>query len=393
MSNNNGFGNSLTVRPVTKFGYKALLGTMDLESLYRAYKIARKHNRRSEDMVAFEVDLYPNLCRLRDQVNARSYIPLHNYSFMHRRSMKPREVFAAEPELKILMAFALSRISPLIEAHLSPRTFNNRVGMGAHLAINTLINDIYEVSHGYTRPSWIIKIDYKGYFPNMRRDYAWELVSGIVLQEYHAADKDDVLYCLKVACFCSPARSRRKSPLWEWADYPDYKSVYLRPAGVGGLIGFTFWQMVASLYPAELDRFMGENISRFFSRYVDDTVIVTDNKEAVLAQLPELRRRAAAIGITIHPTKFYCQPYEHGVEFLGYHILPGRIHLKRRTIERALTVAHSKDRGRRNYMNAINSYLGIIKGSSDLSAAREVLDAVRRTGFVKDYENYKINIL
>jgi hypothetical protein len=81
------------------------------------------------------------------------------------------------------------------------------------------------------------------------------------------------------------------------------------------------------------------------------------------------------------------------VEFLGYHILPGRIHLKRRTIERALAVAHSKDRGRRNYMNAINSYLGIIKGSSDLAAAREVLDAVRRTGFVKDYENFKINIL
>ena len=51
---------------------------MDLESLYTAYKASRKHNRRSEDMVAFEVDLYANLCQLRDQIDTRSYVPLHN---------------------------------------------------------------------------------------------------------------------------------------------------------------------------------------------------------------------------------------------------------------------------------------------------------------------------
>ncbi len=393
MSNNNGFTNSLTVRPVTKFRYKAkTLGMMDLESLYKAYRIARKHNRRSEDMVAFELDLYPNLCRLRDHINERSYTPLHNYSFMHRRSQKPREVFAAEPPLKVMMAFALSRISPLVEAHLSPRTFNNRVGMGAHLAVNTLVEDIYEVSQGYTGPCWLIKIDYKGYFPNMNRDYAWRQVLDIVQNEYHAADRDDVLYCLHVACFCDATHSARKSPIWEWADYPAYKSVYMRPAGVGGMIGFTFWQMVAGLYPVEVDRFMSQNISRRFVRYVDDTVIVTDNKESALAQLSELRRRLAGIGITLHPSKFYCQPYQHGVEFLGYYILPGRIHIKRKIIRRAIDVARSHERGRRNYADSINSYLGMIKSTSDLRQAKAVLDAVARKRFEKDYDNYIIKI-
>lgn len=365
---------------------------MDLESLHRAYRVSRKHNRRSEDMVSFEVDLYSNLVELCGQINARSFVPLHNYSFMHRRSEKPREVFAAEPPLKVMMAFALSRISPLVEARLSPRTFNNRVGMGSHLAVNTLVSDIYEVSEGYTKPCWIIKLDYKGYFPNMRRDYAWQLVLDIVQQEYHAADKDDVLYCLYVACFCDPRRSARKSPFWEWSDYPAYKSVYMRPAGVGGLIGFTFWQMIAGLYPVEVDRFVEQNISRHFVRYVDDTVIVTDNKESALAQLPELRRRLAAIGINLHPRKFYCQPYQHGVEFLGYHVMPGRIHLKRRIIQRAMAVAATGERGKHNYMDAINSYLGMIKSTSDLRLAKDLLDAVKRPGFKKDYVNYKITI-
>ena len=248
---------------------------MDVESLYEAYKVSRKHNRRSEDMVAFEVDLYANLHELCRQINARSYIPLHNYSFMHRRSQNPREVFAAEPNLKVMMAYSLSRIHPLIERHLSDRTFNNRIGKGAQLAVNTVANDIYEVSEGYTKPCWIIKVDYKGYFPNMNRDIAWKKVSDIIDNEYRNSDKPDVLYCLKSACFCSPQRSKRKSPLWEWNDYPSYKSVYYRPAGIGGLIGFTFWQCVASLYPHDVDKFVEENISAHFARYVDDTVCRT----------------------------------------------------------------------------------------------------------------------
>lgn len=363
---------------------------MDLESLFTAYKASRKHNRRSEDMVAFEIDLYANLRELKTKIDNRSYLPLHNYSFMHRRSGKPREVFAAEPELKVMMAFALERIAPCIEKSLHPRTFNNRIGMGAQLAVNTLIEDIYEVSEGYTKPCQIIKVDYKGYFPNMDRDVAWRMVSDIVNKEYHGADKDDVLYCLMVACFTDSRRSKRKSPLWEWADYPAYKSVYLRDPGIGGFIGYTFWQMIASLYPTDIDRFVEKNISRHFVRYVDDTTIVTDNPEMVRAMIPEYRRRLKEIGITLHPKKYYDQPYQHGVESLGYYIRPGRVHIKRRTVGKAMVVVASRQRGRRNYFDAINSYLGMIKASSDIGKAKELLDAVQRKGFEKDYKNYKL---
>jgi len=390
ISNNNNFSNELAARPVTKFKYKSIHWEMDLVSLEQAYKASRKHNKRSEDMVSFELDKYARLRRLRDEINARSYTPLHNYSFMHRRGQKPREVFAAEPELKIMMSFALSNIAPLIEAQLSQRTFNNRVGMGSQLAVNTIIEDIYTVSKGCTRPCWIIKVDYKGYFPNMNQDIAFQKVLDIVKEGYHRHDKQEVIYCLSVACFYNPEHSRRKSPIWDWNDYPSYKSVYYRPAGIGGFIGYTFWQMVASLYPAEIDKFVEESITPHFARYVDDTLMVTDNKEMALAMIPELRRRLADIGITLHPKKFYCQKYEHGVEFLGYRVFTDRLHLKMRTIARALGVARSKERGRRNYVDAINSYLGMIKSTSDLKWARAVLDAVDKKWATKDYENYKI---
>lgn len=37
---------------------------------------------------AFEVDLYANLRMLKDKLDSGSYLPLHNYSFMHRRTRK-----------------------------------------------------------------------------------------------------------------------------------------------------------------------------------------------------------------------------------------------------------------------------------------------------------------
>lgn len=364
---------------------------MDLEDLYMAHNASRKHNKRSEDMVAFEIDLYANLCENHEKIESGSYIPLHNYSFMNRRSQAPREVFAAEPELKEMMSYALTRLMPFIENHLSPRTFNNRIGMGAQLAVNTLIEDIYTVSRGYTHPCVIIKLDYKGYFPNMVQEIAFRQFLDIIDKDYHGPDKDDIIYCLEVACFTSARRSRRKSPLWEWNDYPDYKSVYNRPPGIGGFIGYTFWQTVASLYPTDADRYVAEYMSPNFERYVDDTAIVTDDKEMALAAIPGLRKVLWRLGITLHPKKFYCQPYEHGVEFLGYHIIPpDRIHMKNTTISRAMQVAQSRGRGKDNYINAINSYLGMIKGTSDMAKARELLDLVNRPWIGKDYQNLKI---
>lgn len=388
----NSVRHAFTARPVSKLEstIKKVL-KMDELVIEKAYKSARKHNRRSEDMLFFELDKYARIARLAKSMNMRSYIPGSNYSFIHRRGNKPREVFAAEPELKIIMAFLLGRIGPLMEKHLTPYTYNNRIGMGTQAAVNKVAENIYACSHGYTRPCWIIKLDYKGYFPNINQDLAYAQVKRIIDEEYKGPDKDEVYYSLSLSCFCNPSRSYRKSPLWEWQDIPSYKSVYTRTPGVGGFIGYHFWQIEASLYPADIDRFIAENITPYYVRFVDDCVLITDNKEATLAMIPELRRRLAEIGITLHPRKFYCQPYEHGVEFLGYHILPGRIHMKRQTIGKALAAAKRKGAGRRRYIDSINSYLGMIKGTSDLRQARAVLDAVR-PDFTKDYTNYKIAI-
>lgn len=41
-------------------------------------------------------------------------------------------------------------------------------------------------------------------------------------------------------------------------------------------------------------------------------------------------------------------------------------------------------------MDAINSYLGLIKATSDRYKAVQLLDAVKRKGFIKNYKELKL---
>lgn len=365
---------------------------MDELVMDNAYKAARKHNRRSEDMILFEYERYANIVSITNAMKMKSYTPGSNYSFIHRRGSKPREVFAAEPKLKIIMAFLMERIGPIIERHLSPCSYNNREGMGTMAAVNKVAEDIYICSHGYTRPAWIIKYDLKGYFPNIIQMRAYEQLKDLVLKEYHGPDKDYVLYALSTAIFCSPAHSYKKSPTWEWADIPDYKSIYKRPDGIGAMIGYHPWQVESSFYPVDIDNFITENVTPYYTRFVDDSVMVTDNKEITLSSMPTIRQMYAEKGITLHPYKFYCQPFQHGLEFLGYHILPGRIHINNRVVDRAKRAVHDTRKSPQEYVDSINSYLGIIKGTTDLHVASSLIDSVSMDGITKDYNNYKILI-
>ena len=77
---------------------------------------------------------------------------------------------------------------------------------------------------------------------------------------------------------------------------------------------------------------------------------------------------------------------------LAYRLRDERfVYDERQTIGKALAAAKRKGVGNHRYIDSINSYLGLIKGTSDLRQARAVLDAVR-PGFTKDYTNYKIAI-
>ena len=134
---------------------------MDIDTIINDYLANRANKRRSRDSVHFEMHWERDVVRLLDDINARSLDPFI-YSFVRQRP-RPREVIAGLMQMKIPQQHFDTMVRPLVEAELTDRTFNNRIGYGCERAIRQLMKDIRDVSRGYTRDAYIITRDIRAY--------------------------------------------------------------------------------------------------------------------------------------------------------------------------------------------------------------------------------------
>lgn len=353
-----------------------------LEDLYAAYRTARHNKRRSADSVEYELRIESNLCRLLDEINSRTLRPTA-YTFITMKP-RPREIFACEMGLRVVDHYLDIRLRPLLERRFTDRSFNNRIGYGAKAAVNQLATDIYEVSNGYTRDAYIIKIDLKGYFPNANQDLVYEQLKNVILEDYYGEDKDDLLYMLRASVYSYPTRHcYRKSPLWKWSLMPADKSVFNKPDGIGGCIGRLLWQNAMNYYLNEFDWWILNNVCRHYVRFVDDMVFVVEDKEAFLPYLETIRQRLTDCGCRMHPTKFFCQHYAKGTEFIGAVVKGSRIYVSNRTVRNADKSIIELNRCARpqkmtEFISSVNSYLGIFKTRDGQKRARRLMARVSR---------------
>lgn len=351
-----------------------------IENIIEAYTVARKNKRKSSDQVEFELHWERNCVMLYDAIVSRNYQPTA-YTFVTDYP-KPREVFASDMSTRILHHYLDLRLRPLLEQRLSPHTFNNRVGMGQNACQNALIQDIYEVSQGFTRDAWIIKVDMSGCFPNIRQDVAYQQLEEVVIKDYHGEDKDELLYMLQVCVFSYPTHHcYRKSPREKWQKIPAHKSLFSKPDGVGAAIGHLIWQNAVNYYFHEVDEWLMAMGVRF-ERFVDDFAFVVENKTAFLTYtMPELRKRLSALGARLNEQKFYCQHYTKGVEWIGCHIKMDRIYANRRIVKRGEQKVRQMNRRvnvnrLERLLSSINSYLGICKNVNGYNQVRSILSGL-----------------
>lgn len=214
--------------------------------------------------------------------------------------------------------------------------------------------------------TYIIKLDLKACFPNIKQDIAYEQLREVIEQDYEGRDKDELLYILQSCVFSNPTGHCRQlsSPALR-SLIPSNKSLFCRPEGTGAAIGFLIWQNAVNYYFHEIDEWLSTIEGIKFERFVDDIYIITNNKEVTLTLIPELRRRLSLLGAELNERKFYCQHYTKGVECLGLHIKKGRIHLNKKTINKAIRKAkqlpRAVDENIDKALSSLNSYTGMIR--------------------------------
>jgi len=216
--------------------------------LVGVYFDTRKNKRYGRDAMGYENSWLTNLVR---DFYAREEKDLkidQNYAFLVSIP-RWREIMATEFKGRLIDHEICEVVIPTAEKVLSPYTFNNRKGMGATAAINHLIESIYKVTDGYTKPARIIKLDIKGYFPNAMWDVAYEKICGVI-DISGSGDKDYLKWLAMVAIYCNPTgHCEFRTPRFFWGKYIDpEKSIFNKPHGVGAAIGRLIWQTAMGLY-------------------------------------------------------------------------------------------------------------------------------------------------
>jgi len=99
--------------------------------------------------------------------------------------------------------------------------------------------------------------------------------------------------------------------------------------GKGMPIGNLLSQFFANLYLDDLDHWIKERLlAPTYLRYVDDMVLLANDKERLWNLAHEIGEHLAADGLRLHPTKVQVTRVADGLDVLGYRVYPGRCLLR-----------------------------------------------------------------
>lgn len=304
-----------------------------------------------------------------------------------------REILATDFNGRMADHELCDPLEPYFEEVLHERTYNNRIGKGSQAAINRVMEDIFEVSQGYTQPCRIIKWDLSGFFPNALWNRMERCFADLIEAHRESIDADhgdgyaDYLRWLAmIIIHCNPAaHCELRTPRHFWHEHinPE-KSVLSKPEGIGAPIGRLPSQKAMGLYINDEIKWLNDDCGIKATLFMDDCVMVVPEHlhHYTLSLMPELRKRLAAKGIKLNEKKFYDQPYQHGLEFLGSHIRPNRIHLNAKTLARCyervaeFNAAKNKEFELDKFLSSINSYIGLLKNRTDYKKIMELLRSI-----------------
>ena len=350
--------------------------TFSLEEVFEAYHCCRRHKRNKASALAFEVDLENQLIELWRQLNSGSWKPGPAAVFIVEKPVK-REIFAAGFSDRIVHHVLINRLNPYFEKTFIYDSYSCRIGKGTHFGIERIKRFVRQCSANYSRDAWVLKLDIRGFFMHISRPLLMELIDHFLARVYPFPDLLAILALCRSLVLNDPlVGCQRRSQMELWDDLPRDKSLFGVAPGLGLPIGNLTSQVFANFYLDGLDHFCKHELGlRYYGRYVDDLVIVHENREYLAGMVPRIRDWLARERLLeLHQGKTRLQHHSRGVPFLGSFILPGRVYPGARlranfaaSVDRhnAVVLAAQPDRAAREaFRSSMNSYLGIL-GHSD----------------------------
>lgn len=337
---------------------------LNFEELYNAYLLCLKNKKRKIGTYNFvNSNLCENLITLLDSLNNRTYEPQASNCYVITDPAL-REIYAAQFRDRVVQHFYLKEIEDILDKKLVEGCCSCREGKGTDYALSLLKQHLKEISNNGKKDCYFLKIDLSGYFMSIDRKQISKKFERLIIQEYKGRHKDLLLYLTPIIFENNPAQNckykcnekiRNKVPERRKMDF---KSEY------GMAIGNLTAQAASNLNLSDFDNYVVKQLNlKKYVRYVDDIVIISDNKMQLITALPLISKKLEETHQKLNKKKTKIDTAYNGVKFLGkvsypYGYQKPSKQVIIRTCNKAKTIEYKNNE---NLLAKTNSQIGTLK--------------------------------
>lgn len=258
----------------------------NFEKLLEAHYRARKSKRHKKEIINFEIHLFYNLSLLEQQLQNGKYV-LRRYKKFKIYEPKEREIQALTYYDRVVQNCLCYNF--LLPFYSKKFIFDNAAcqkGKGTHFARNRLQHFLLDFYKHNGTNGYVLKIDVKKYFNSIDHDILKNTLGDI----YDPKIKNLIFHII---------------------------DSYNHTPNKGLPMGNQSSQIFALLYLNKIDRIIKEKYQiKHYVRYMDDLIIIDQDKYKLIRLLEELKSTANELKIQFN-NKTEITPLKSGIEFLG----------------------------------------------------------------------------
>ena len=305
---------------------------VSLRELHTAWREARRAKKPSANQLGFDAIWIDNLLELQRRLNAGTWEPGPSTCFI-ARSPKAREIHAPDFADRVVHHWLIPQLERIYDRSFVHDVYSNRKGKGTHAAVRRLRDFVREVESGQGG-GWYLQLDVRNFFNSIHRPTLYAALKERMTRHGLPLQARQAVHALlrrspaaKVIYRCTGS---------ERACVPPHKRLENAAPGCGIPIGNLSSQFFANVYLDALDRFVKHELKALrYLRYVDDFVLVHQNREQLVAWRGQIEHfLSERLRLALKPED-RLKPLRAGIDFLGYVIYPTHIVVRRRVIAHA----------------------------------------------------------
>ena len=302
------------------------------ENLFSAWKKFCRGKRRRLDVLEFEHQLEANIFALQTDLKSGDY-QHGDYQPFTIWDPKQRRIHKAVVRDRLAHQAVVNIIEPLFEQSFIYDSFSCRKGKGTHAGVERLRKFLSQASYGNHRTVYALKCDVHKFFASLEHTKLLNKLSNKIIDPQTLELLSKIIGSFEYTPNC----------------------------------GIPLGNLFANIYMHQFDFFVKHALrEKYYVRYCDDFVIVSDSRKHLLELLPPIEEfLGRELELKLHPAKVSLRKWNQGIDFLGYVLKPHCTVLRTKTKRRLLARVTQQN---------LPSYLGVLSHANSYKLRQELLN-------------------